>query len=105
MADKSPDKNLAFPLLGLFGEAGSLLSVVKKASSRSRVGDFQANFDHLTAVDVFAVGMWATRLRCPSEAACPQRCCAFALSSFRQGGALLTIDQVNKVRVRRLSCL
>jgi len=29
-ADKSPDKALAFPLLGLFGEAGSLLSVVKK---------------------------------------------------------------------------
>lgn len=29
-ADKSPDKTLAFPLLGLFGEAGSLLSVVKK---------------------------------------------------------------------------
>jgi NTP pyrophosphatase (non-canonical NTP hydrolase) len=29
-ADHSPDKRLAFPLLGLFGEAGSLLSVVKK---------------------------------------------------------------------------
>jgi NTP pyrophosphatase (non-canonical NTP hydrolase) len=29
-ADKSPDQTLAFPLLGLFGEAGSLLSVVKK---------------------------------------------------------------------------
>jgi NTP pyrophosphatase (non-canonical NTP hydrolase) len=29
-ADKSPDSSLAFPLLGLFGEAGSLLSVVKK---------------------------------------------------------------------------
>src|SRR5882757_2075194 len=29
-ADKSPDKGLAFPLLGLFGETGSLLSVVKK---------------------------------------------------------------------------
>lgn len=29
-ADKSPDRTLAFPLLGLFGEAGSLLSVVKK---------------------------------------------------------------------------
>jgi NTP pyrophosphatase (non-canonical NTP hydrolase) len=29
-ADKSPDKALAFPLLGLFGETGSLLSVVKK---------------------------------------------------------------------------
>jgi NTP pyrophosphatase (non-canonical NTP hydrolase) len=29
-ADHSPDKTLAFPLLGLFGEAGSLLSVVKK---------------------------------------------------------------------------
>jgi NTP pyrophosphatase (non-canonical NTP hydrolase) len=29
-ADKSPDKSLAFPLLGLFGETGSLLSVVKK---------------------------------------------------------------------------
>jgi NTP pyrophosphatase (non-canonical NTP hydrolase) len=29
-ADKSPDDTLAFPLLGLFGEAGSLLSVVKK---------------------------------------------------------------------------
>jgi NTP pyrophosphatase (non-canonical NTP hydrolase) len=29
-ADNSPDKTLAFPLLGLFGEAGSLLSVVKK---------------------------------------------------------------------------
>lgn len=29
-ADKSPDTSLAFPLLGLFGEAGSLLSVVKK---------------------------------------------------------------------------
>jgi len=29
-ADKSPEPSLAFPLLGLFGEAGSLLSVVKK---------------------------------------------------------------------------
>jgi NTP pyrophosphatase (non-canonical NTP hydrolase) len=29
-ADNSPDATLAFPLLGLFGEAGSLLSVVKK---------------------------------------------------------------------------
>src|SRR5262245_26614852 len=29
-ADKKPDASLAFPLLGLFGEAGSLLSVVKK---------------------------------------------------------------------------
>jgi NTP pyrophosphatase (non-canonical NTP hydrolase) len=29
-ADKSPDDTLPFPLLGLFGEAGSLLSVVKK---------------------------------------------------------------------------
>jgi NTP pyrophosphatase (non-canonical NTP hydrolase) len=29
-ADHSPDETLAFPLLGLFGEAGSLLSVVKK---------------------------------------------------------------------------
>jgi NTP pyrophosphatase (non-canonical NTP hydrolase) len=29
-ADKSPDTSLAFPLLGLFGETGSLLSVVKK---------------------------------------------------------------------------
>jgi hypothetical protein len=29
-ADKSPDTSLAFPLLGFFGEAGSLLSVVKK---------------------------------------------------------------------------
>lgn len=29
-ADRSPDTPLAFPLLGLFGEAGSLLSVVKK---------------------------------------------------------------------------
>ena len=29
-ADKSPDDALAFPLLGLFGEAGSLLSIVKK---------------------------------------------------------------------------
>jgi len=29
-ADKSPDPSLAFPLLGLFGETGSLLSVVKK---------------------------------------------------------------------------
>lgn len=29
-ADKSPDDTLAFPLLGLFGETGSLLSVVKK---------------------------------------------------------------------------
>lgn len=29
-SDNSPDKALAFPLLGLFGEAGSLLSVVKK---------------------------------------------------------------------------
>jgi hypothetical protein len=44
-------------------------------------GRFPADFDLLTAVDraafdVVAVGMWATRLRCPS---CPQRCCAFAL--------------------------
>jgi hypothetical protein len=30
MADKKPEASLAFPLLGLFGEAGSLLSVVKK---------------------------------------------------------------------------
>src|SRR5215468_426296 len=30
MADKKPDTSLAFPLLGLFGEAGSLLSLVKK---------------------------------------------------------------------------
>src|SRR5579864_8840382 len=29
-ADKKPEASLAFPLLGLFGEAGSLLSVVKK---------------------------------------------------------------------------
>src|SRR6266576_5014135 len=29
-ADNSPDKALAFPLLSLFGETGSLLSVVKK---------------------------------------------------------------------------
>lgn len=29
-ADNSPDTGLSFPLLGLFGEAGSLLSVVKK---------------------------------------------------------------------------
>jgi NTP pyrophosphatase (non-canonical NTP hydrolase) len=29
-ADKTPDQSLAFPLLGLFGEAGSLLSVIKK---------------------------------------------------------------------------
>ncbi len=29
-ADRIPDSALAFPLLGLFGEAGSLLSVVKK---------------------------------------------------------------------------
>jgi NTP pyrophosphatase (non-canonical NTP hydrolase) len=29
-ADKRPDASLAFPLLGLFGEAGSLLSVIKK---------------------------------------------------------------------------
>jgi NTP pyrophosphatase (non-canonical NTP hydrolase) len=29
-ADHSPEKTLAFPLLGLFGETGSLLSVVKK---------------------------------------------------------------------------
>src|SRR5215217_8152286 len=29
-ADKQPEASLAFPLLGLFGEAGSLLSVVKK---------------------------------------------------------------------------
>ena len=29
-ADKSPDTSLAFPLLGLFGETGSLLSAVKK---------------------------------------------------------------------------
>jgi NTP pyrophosphatase (non-canonical NTP hydrolase) len=29
-ADMSPEPSLAFPLLGLFGEAGSLLSVVKK---------------------------------------------------------------------------
>src|ERR1700739_2734335 len=28
--DKAPDASLAFPLLGLFGEAGSLLSVIKK---------------------------------------------------------------------------
>ncbi|HSK31135.1 MAG TPA: helix-turn-helix domain-containing protein, partial [Candidatus Limnocylindria bacterium] len=31
-------------------------------------GLFSANFDQLSAVDVVAVGMWATRLRCPS---CP----------------------------------
>ncbi len=37
-ADKSPDKSLAFPLLGLFGEAGSLLSVVKK-KQRDRTAD------------------------------------------------------------------
>src|SRR3984893_15691990 len=56
---------------------------LKKASSRSRVGDFQANFDQLSAVVfVVSVGMWATRLRCPSEAACPQRCGGVALSSF-----------------------
>lgn len=29
-SDRRPDASLAFPLLGLFGEAGSLLSVVKK---------------------------------------------------------------------------
>jgi NTP pyrophosphatase (non-canonical NTP hydrolase) len=29
-ADRIPENSLAFPLLGLFGEAGSLLSVVKK---------------------------------------------------------------------------
>lgn len=29
-ADRQPDASLAFMLLGLFGEAGSLLSVVKK---------------------------------------------------------------------------
>jgi NTP pyrophosphatase (non-canonical NTP hydrolase) len=29
-SDKSPEPSLAFPLLGLFGEAGSLLTVVKK---------------------------------------------------------------------------
>jgi NTP pyrophosphatase (non-canonical NTP hydrolase) len=29
-ADKTPDASVAFPLLGLFGEAGSLLSVIKK---------------------------------------------------------------------------
>src|SRR5258707_3943368 len=29
-ADRSPGHSLAFPLLGLFGETGSLLSVVKK---------------------------------------------------------------------------
>src|SRR3954454_20963003 len=29
-ADRSPGTSLAFPLLGLFGEAGTLLSVVKK---------------------------------------------------------------------------
>jgi NTP pyrophosphatase (non-canonical NTP hydrolase) len=28
--DRAADKTLAFPLLGLFGEAGTLLSVVKK---------------------------------------------------------------------------
>jgi hypothetical protein len=30
-----------------------------------------ADFDRLSVVVVVAVGMWATRLRCPS---CPQRC-------------------------------
>jgi hypothetical protein len=44
MADKKPEASLAFPLLGLFGEAGSLLSVVKKkqrdrASYRKRQAD------------------------------------------------------------------
>src|SRR5713226_4190907 len=29
-ADRKPETSLAFPLLGLFGEAGTLLSVVKK---------------------------------------------------------------------------
>jgi hypothetical protein len=31
-------------------------------------GCFSTDFDQLSAVDVVAVGMWATRLRCPS---CP----------------------------------
>jgi hypothetical protein len=55
-----------------------------------------SHFDPLSViVFVVAVGMWATRLRCPS---CPQRCCTIASWSFRQGGAVLTIDQNDKGR-------
>src|SRR5580658_2513068 len=40
-------------------------------------GQFRSmSFVVSAAVD--AVGMWATRLRCPSEAARPQRCCVLA---------------------------
>jgi NAD(P)-dependent dehydrogenase (short-subunit alcohol dehydrogenase family) len=78
-----------------FSRRGIRVNSVAPGATRTRIGDdayekcfiaqssgrFPADFDLLTAVDcaafdVVAVGMWATRLRCPS---CPQRCCAFAL--------------------------
>jgi hypothetical protein len=43
-ADNSPDKWLTFPMLGLFGEAGSLLSVAKK--KQRRVGIHRVNPGH-----------------------------------------------------------
>jgi hypothetical protein len=43
-------------------------STLKKLLHREVVWVISANFDQLSAVDVVAVGMWATRLRCPS---CP----------------------------------
>ena len=45
--------------------------VINLPSPRTRVGNFRPNFERLSSVAVVAVGMWATRLRCPS---CPRRC-------------------------------
>ena len=48
--------------------------------------DFSPIFESPAAFVVVAVGMWATRLRCPS---CPQRCLSYGHDLIEGGAALL----------------
>jgi hypothetical protein len=48
--------------------------------------DFSPIFESPASFVVVAVGMWATRLRCPS---CPQRCLSYGHDLIEGGAALL----------------
>jgi hypothetical protein len=87
--DRAGDKTLAFPLLGLFGEVGTLLSVVKK---KQRDAASYRGYRRLTAAMIDAIDANSPLVLTSVRAA----------EAFNRADAILELDMLSEVDRHRM---